>query len=83
MMTTTSIQSGDSKKKKIRVSRNKKKSWRKHTDIKEIEDFLENKRFEERVGYELELLLGLFYLFTNLLYLLELPLLKLKMRTSL
>lgn len=37
-------------KKKVRVSKNKKKSWRKHTDIKEIEEFLDNKRFEERVG---------------------------------
>ena len=37
-------------KKKVRVSRNRKKAWRKHTDIKEIEDFLESKQFEERVG---------------------------------
>ncbi len=53
MTTTSSLPSGVAKKRKLKVSRNKKKSWRKHTDIKEIEDFLENKRFEERVGYEL------------------------------
>ncbi|XP_017485669.1 PREDICTED: glioma tumor suppressor candidate region gene 2 protein-like [Rhagoletis zephyria] len=50
MTTTSSLPSGVAKKRKLKVSRNKKKSWRKHTDIKEIEDFLENKRFEERVG---------------------------------
>lgn len=37
-------------KKKLKVSKNRKKSWRKHVDIQEIEDFLDNKRFEERVG---------------------------------
>ena len=38
------------KKQIKKVSKNKKKSWRKYTDIKEIEEFLDNKRFEERVG---------------------------------
>lgn len=54
MTTTSSMPNGVAKKRKLKVSRNKKKSWRKHTDIKEIEDFLDNKRFEERVGYELK-----------------------------
>lgn len=36
--------------KKKRVSKKTKASWRKHTDIKDVEDFLELKRAEERIG---------------------------------
>jgi nucleolar protein 53 len=37
---------------KKRVSKKNKKSWRKHTDIKDVESFLDEKRFEERLGYD-------------------------------
>ncbi|KAI1302315.1 hypothetical protein HDE_02592 [Halotydeus destructor] len=37
-------------KGKLKVSRNKKSTWRKHVDITEIEEFEEEKRFEERTG---------------------------------
>ncbi|GFS96741.1 ribosome biogenesis protein NOP53 [Nephila pilipes] len=36
--------------KRARVSKNKKKNWNKVCDIKYVEDFLEEKRFEERIG---------------------------------
>ncbi|XP_055911173.1 ribosome biogenesis protein NOP53 [Eupeodes corollae] len=36
--------------KKKRVSKKTKSSWRKHTDIKDVEDFLEEQRTEERIG---------------------------------
>ncbi|XP_013790371.1 ribosome biogenesis protein NOP53-like isoform X2 [Limulus polyphemus] len=36
--------------RKARVNKNKKKSWRKHVDIKEVEDYLEEKRVEEKTG---------------------------------
>ncbi|XP_055844086.1 ribosome biogenesis protein NOP53 [Episyrphus balteatus] len=36
--------------KKKRVSKKTKASWRKHTDIKDVEDFLEEQRAEERIG---------------------------------
>lgn len=35
---------------KIQVSKNKKKGWKKHSNIDDIEEFLEDKRFEERIG---------------------------------
>lgn len=38
-------------RKKIKVSKNRKKSWRKHTNISEFEEYLNEKRFEERIGY--------------------------------
>ena len=40
----------ESVSKKKRVSKKNKKSWRKHTDIKDVEDFLDDKRLEERLG---------------------------------
>ncbi|XP_076315126.1 uncharacterized protein LOC143227581 [Tachypleus tridentatus] len=36
--------------RKARVNKNKKKSWRKHVDIKEVEDYLEEKRVDEKTG---------------------------------
>jgi nucleolar protein 53 len=39
-----------SKVKKKHVSMKKKSSWRKHTNIQDVEDFLEEKRLEERIG---------------------------------
>ncbi|KAF5289470.1 hypothetical protein FQR65_LT11843 [Abscondita terminalis] len=37
-------------KKKKRVSKKSKLSWRKHVDITDVENFLEEKRLEERLG---------------------------------
>ncbi|XP_067012754.1 ribosome biogenesis protein NOP53 [Anabrus simplex] len=34
-----------------RVSKKKKIAWRKHCDTKDVENFLEDKRFEERLGF--------------------------------
>lgn len=36
--------------KKKRVSKKSKLSWRKHVSIADIEEFLEDKRLEERLG---------------------------------
>lgn len=38
--------------KKKRVSKKKKISWRKHVDITDVEEFLEDQRLEERLGLE-------------------------------
>lgn len=38
------------KRRRIHVSKNKKKSWNKYSDIKDIDDFLEEKRREEILG---------------------------------
>ncbi|UXI17295.1 Ek otx/otd like protein [Sarcoptes scabiei] len=38
------------KTRKIRVSKNRKKYWRKYAPIDDVEEFLEAERFEERVG---------------------------------
>lgn len=40
----------DTKIKKHKVSKKTKKSWRKHIDIKDVEQFFEDKRLEERLG---------------------------------
>ncbi|XP_037868007.1 ribosome biogenesis protein NOP53 isoform X1 [Bombyx mori] len=37
-------------KKKKHVSKKNKKAWRKHCDIKDVENFLEDQRLEERLG---------------------------------
>ncbi|XP_059058765.1 ribosome biogenesis protein NOP53 [Achroia grisella] len=37
-------------KKKKHVSKKNKKAWRKYCDIKDVEDFLEDQRLEERLG---------------------------------
>ena len=37
-------------KKKKHVSKKNKKDWRKHCDIKDVEEFLEDQRLEERLG---------------------------------
>lgn len=37
------------KKKKIRESKNRKKYWKK-ADVTEVDEFLENQRFNERIG---------------------------------
>jgi nucleolar protein 53 len=36
--------------KKKRVSKKNKISWRKHVNISDVEEFLEDKRLEERLG---------------------------------
>ena len=36
--------------KRKRVSKNTKQSWRKHTDINDVEEHLEEARREERTG---------------------------------
>jgi len=38
-------------KKKRKGSKNKKKSWRKNTDIADVEEHLEAVRRDERTGY--------------------------------
>ena len=38
------------KSKRKRVSKKSKSSWRKHSDVKDVDEFLEQKRFEERTG---------------------------------
>jgi len=38
--------------KRKRVSKKSKSSWRKHSDIKDIEGFLEDQRREERTGLD-------------------------------
>lgn len=43
----------DAKIKKQKVSKKTKKSWRKHIDIKDVDEFLEDKRLEERLGVPL------------------------------
>lgn len=42
--------------RKKRVSKKLKVSWRKHVDITDVEEYLEEKRFEERLGPPLETL---------------------------
>lgn len=37
-------------KKKKRVSKKNKAAWRKHSDIRDVEEFLEEQRLEERLG---------------------------------
>lgn len=38
-------------RKKSRLSKNKKKAWRK-VDITDVEEFLEDERLQERTGYD-------------------------------
>lgn len=38
--------------KKKRVSKKTKKSWRKNIDVKDVDDFFEDLRLEERLGYK-------------------------------
>ncbi|KAG5672381.1 hypothetical protein PVAND_002513 [Polypedilum vanderplanki] len=40
--------------KKKHVSMKKKSSWRKHTDINDVEEFLEDQRLQERIGANIE-----------------------------
>lgn len=40
----------ESSNKKKKFSKNKKKTWRKHTDIIDVEEFLEDRRLQERTG---------------------------------
>ena len=40
-----------STKRRNNVSKNKKKNWRKHTDIEDVEEFLEEQRLQIRTGY--------------------------------
>lgn len=37
--------------KRKRVSKKSKLSWRKHVNIADVEEFLEDQRLEERLGY--------------------------------
>ena len=37
--------------KKLKVSRNRKKTWKKHCQANDVEEFLEEKRFNERIGF--------------------------------
>jgi len=38
------------KQKRKRVSKKTKKTWRKHSDIKDVENFLDDVRLQERTG---------------------------------
>ena len=38
-------------KKRRKYSKNSKKNLRKYTDIRDVEEFLEEQRFQERTGY--------------------------------
>ncbi|KAK2193285.1 hypothetical protein NP493_16g10004 [Ridgeia piscesae] len=49
-MTTTAIEKPPASRKRKRVSKNRKKAWAKHSDITDVEDFLEEKRMQERTG---------------------------------
>ncbi|XP_041092244.1 ribosome biogenesis protein NOP53 [Polyodon spathula] len=40
--------SGPKNKKKKQLNKNKKKSWGKHSDVRDVEEFLEDVRFQER-----------------------------------
>lgn len=40
--------------KKKRVSKKKKIAWRKHVNINDVEEFLEDQRLEERLGKKLD-----------------------------
>lgn len=37
--------------KKKKVSKKNKSSWRKHINIKDVDEFLEDQRLDERLGY--------------------------------
>ena len=43
------------KTQKYKGSKKSKKSWRKHTDISDVEEHLDNIRREERTGYPIYL----------------------------
>ena len=49
-MTLNMPGSGGAPKIKKNASRKNKKSWRKNVDMTEVEEYLEEKRFEERIG---------------------------------
>ncbi|CAG2100890.1 unnamed protein product [Medioppia subpectinata] len=36
--------------KAVKVSKNRKKSWKKHCPVDDVEEYLDNKRFNERIG---------------------------------
>ncbi|XP_037285458.2 ribosome biogenesis protein NOP53 [Rhipicephalus microplus] len=38
------------KRKRLGVSKNRKKAWKKHCDVNDVEEFLEEQRFDERIG---------------------------------
>lgn len=48
-MTVMEVNSNRPKPQK-KASKKNKKSWRKNTDIEDVEDFLEDQRLEERLG---------------------------------
>lgn len=41
-------QKGTEKRK--RLNRNKKKNWKRHSDVRDVEDFLEDVRLQERTA---------------------------------
>lgn len=53
-MTVTMEETNMNPPKKTHASKKNKKSWRKNTDIADIEEFLDEKRFDERVGGSFE-----------------------------
>ncbi|KAI0216558.1 Ribosome biogenesis protein NOP53 [Lamellibrachia satsuma] len=49
-MTTKPTETPPASRKRKRVSKNRKKAWAKHSDITDVEEFLEEKRLQERTG---------------------------------
>lgn len=41
--------------KKRKVSKKNKSSWRKHVDVKDVDEFLEEQRLDERLGYSISI----------------------------
>ena len=38
-------------RKRVRTSKNRKKGWKKHSNIEDVEEFLEDQRLQERTGW--------------------------------
>lgn len=49
---TTMEQKQQAPKKRRKYSKKSKKNLRKYTDVRDVEEFLEEQRFQERTGYD-------------------------------
>ena len=49
-MTTASTETPPTSRKRKRVNKTRKKAWARHSDITDVEEFLEDKRLQERTG---------------------------------
>jgi nucleolar protein 53 len=50
IMTTNSVVLTDAPKRRQRASKKNKKSWRKNTNLDDVDEYLEDQRLEERLG---------------------------------